>query len=54
MEDGLDDFPGGRPLPDHRGHGVQSAGAASRDFTENHHCDPEADVHFPALLRQFD
>lgn len=54
MEDGLHDFPGGCPLSDHRSHRVQSIGAASWDFTEDHHCDPEADIHFPALLCQFD
>lgn len=54
MEDGLHDFPGGCPLPDHRSHRVQSIGAASRDFPEDHHRDPEANLHFPALLCQLD
>ena len=52
MEDGLHDFPGGRPLSHHRSHRVQSLGAASRDFPADHHRDPEADVYFPARLCQ--
>ncbi|KAM6165896.1 potassium channel subfamily K member 2 isoform 3-T3 [Erethizon dorsatum] len=53
MEDGLHDFLGGCALPDHRSHRVQSAGAASGDFPEDHHRDPEANIHIPALLCQF-
>ncbi|XP_021500997.1 potassium channel subfamily K member 2 isoform X3 [Meriones unguiculatus] len=52
MEDSLHDFPGGRALPDHRSHGIQGTGAASGDLPEDHHCDPEADLHSPARLRQ--